>query len=200
MCIHLRFDHQKATQAIGYFVEKAGGIINKLRVLKLVYFADRYHLRKYGRLITNDEYFAMPYGPVASGVKDIAELSDFLGERELIYASQYLKKINSFTIGLIKPYEQAVLSETDHEALLFAWEKFGQYSEFELSEITHKYPEWEKHKQSLEVYSRIKMNLEDFIEDSPDLSVEQCYSLSAQEKIDTVDELKELSHIEALWN
>lgn len=200
MCIHLRFDHQKATQAIGFFAEKAGGMINKLRVLKLVYFADRYHLRKYGRLITNDEYFAMPYGPVASGVKDIAELSDFLGEQELVYASQYLKKINSITIGLIKPYEHAVLSETDHEALLFAWEKFGQYSEFELSEITHKYPEWEKHKRSLEVYSRIKMNLEDFIEDSPDLSVEQCYALSAQEKIDTVDELNELSRIEALWN
>lgn len=26
---------------------------------ELVYFADRYHLRKFGRPITNDEYFAM---------------------------------------------------------------------------------------------------------------------------------------------
>ena len=82
MCVHLNFDYQKATQSLTFFAEKEGGRIHKMKALKLVYLADRYHLRKYGRPITNDEYFAMPYGPVASGVKDIIEMSDFLGAEE----------------------------------------------------------------------------------------------------------------------
>ncbi len=200
MCIHLKFDCQKATQTIAFFAERFGGIIDKLKVLKLVYFADRYHLRKYGRLITNDEYFAMQLGPVASGVKDIAEFSDFLGEQERAYASQYLEKTDSCTIKLINPYNQAFLSKTDHEALFFAFEKFGEYSEYDLSELTHKYPEWEKHKNSLEIYSRVRMSLEDFIEDPSDHTIEKCYPLSEQEKLDTLDELRELSRIEALWD
>ena len=56
------FNYKKATQALAYFAEKSGGTINRLKGLKLIYFADRYHLRKYGRLITNDTYFAMDNG------------------------------------------------------------------------------------------------------------------------------------------
>jgi len=41
----LEFDYKKATQAINYLVKKEGGTIDKLKLIKLVYFADRYHLR-----------------------------------------------------------------------------------------------------------------------------------------------------------
>ncbi len=61
------FSHRKATQALNFFAAKAGGKINKMKALKLVFFADRYHLRKYGRPVVGDEYLAMNYGPVASG-------------------------------------------------------------------------------------------------------------------------------------
>ena len=50
------FDYKKAVQAINFFARKNGGKITKLEVLKLIFFADRYHLRKYGRPITNDQY------------------------------------------------------------------------------------------------------------------------------------------------
>ena len=69
----LEFDYKKATQAINYFTKKEGGQIEKLKLIKLVYLADRFHLRKYGRPIMNDTYLAMPLGPVGSSVKDIAE-------------------------------------------------------------------------------------------------------------------------------
>lgn len=59
MCVHLPFDYRKTTQALNFFAVKNGGHINKMRSIKLIYFADRFHLRKYGRPITNDEYFAM---------------------------------------------------------------------------------------------------------------------------------------------
>ena len=92
--INASFDYRKATQALNHFALKEGGQINKMKALKLVYLADRYHLRKYGRLITNDVYFAMPYGAVASGVKDIAEDSAFLGMRVRKYSARYLSLKN----------------------------------------------------------------------------------------------------------
>lgn len=41
------------------------------RVCKVLYYADREHLSKYGRSITGDEYIAMKFGPVPSNVEDI---------------------------------------------------------------------------------------------------------------------------------
>lgn len=77
MCIHFNFDFKKATQALNYLAKKFGGNINKMQAIKLIYFADRYHLRKYGRPVTNDEFVAMGYGPVGSKTKDIAENTPF---------------------------------------------------------------------------------------------------------------------------
>jgi hypothetical protein len=46
-----------------------------MKALKLAFFADRFHLRQFGRPITNDECHAMEYGPVPSGCKDLAEIT-----------------------------------------------------------------------------------------------------------------------------
>ena len=85
------FAYKKAAQAINCFAIQNGGEIDKLHALKLVFFADRFHLRKYGRPITNDQYWAMRFGPVASGVKDLFEL-DSLSHEERHYADSLLVK------------------------------------------------------------------------------------------------------------
>lgn len=81
---------------LNFLARQAGGHINKLKALKLVYFADRYHLWKYGRPITNDEYFAMNFGLVASATKDLAKGSDFRPDVEKQYASQYLDAVSHY--------------------------------------------------------------------------------------------------------
>ena len=88
----LEFDFRKATQAINYLATREGGQIGKLKLIKLAYLADRFHIRRYGRPIFNDSYLAMQYGPVGSSVKDIAELSSFLGPEERKYAARFLEK------------------------------------------------------------------------------------------------------------
>ena len=142
------FDHKKATQSLNYFAVKEGGHINKMKALKLVYLADRYHLRKYGRLITNDIYFAMNYGAVPSSVKDIAEKSEFLGEKEQYYASRYITTTR-YQVRSVKLPNNDVFSDSDIEALDFAWNKFGHLAKFQLAELTHEYPEWKKHEKRM---------------------------------------------------
>jgi uncharacterized phage-associated protein len=198
MCIHLQFNYKKATQALNFLAIKSGGRIGKLKVLKLIFFADRYHLRKYGRPITNDEYFAMSYGPVASSVKDIAESSEFLGDNEREYATPFLAPEGHEVVSKAG-HDSKVFSNSDLESLEFAWNKFGRFSDFDLVKITHRYPEWKKHKTALveKNTSRVKMRYEDFFED-PSGYAEKCFELAGKEKVAKIEYLKEISKIESM--
>ena len=196
--IHLNFDHQKATQALNYLAIKSGGRINKMKALKLIYFADRYHLRKYARLITNDIYLAMEYGPVPSGVKDLAESSGFLGVSERKYSAKYIAPINKYAFKSIEAVDEAVFSRSDIEALDFAWESFGQLDKYALAGLTHKYPEWLKHKTALKMEPRIQMSFFDFFDD-PVARINKCFELSAKDKVVRKEQLEEMGLIEALW-
>jgi len=193
------FDYRKATQCLNFFASKAGKSIDRLKVLKLIYFADRYHLRKYGRLITNDIYFAMELGPVASSTKDIAERSEFLDETEAQYANEYLRIGVPHKIVSNKPIVTDVFSESDIEALNFAWNKFGHLNPSDLVELTHKYPEWGRNKQALSLNPRIEMKIEDFLDDPIVENVEKCFELTDEDRKDLLGQLEEMRCVESLW-
>jgi len=166
----LEFDYKKATQAINYLSKKEGGQIDKLKLMKLIYFADRFHLRKYGRPIFNDTYYAMPKGPVASSVKDIAELSSYLAEDEKNYAVQFIS-VQKNAVSSLKNVDENVFSQSDIEALDFAHNEFGAYKPLELVDFTHKYPEWQKHEGVLKSKetTREPMTYADFFKDPKDM-------------------------------
>lgn len=161
------FDFMKVTQVLNYLARKLGGKVDKLKAIKLIYLADKYHLRKYGRLVTGDQYIAMKLGPVQSGVKDIADLSDFLGSEERDYTSLFIKK-EGHDIESIKEIDYDELSQTDVEALNFVLERFGNLSDSDLIELTHKGYEWKRHENELKLKSRVDMDILDFFEDSPE--------------------------------
>lgn len=197
--INFNYNYKKAVQALNHYALKQGGSINKMKALKLIYLADRYHLRKYGRLITNDTYFVMEYGPVPSAVKDIAERSFILGEIESNYSKKYIAQVNKYYYKSREGVEIKVFSQSDIEALDIVWEKYGHYNEFELAELTHKYPEWKKHKRALDTSPRIQMALEDLFENL-DKSIDDIIVLSEQEQEDRLEQLSEMRELEALWS
>lgn len=200
MCIHLSFDYKKATQGLNFIAIQSGGEINKMKAIKLIYFADRYHLRKYGRPITNDEYVAMNYGPINSGVKDIVEESEFLGSKEKEYSEKFIKKIDRYCFQSINEVDESIFSDSDIEALNFAWEKFGFYDQFELADLTHKYPEWKNHQEELENNSRVRMDYKDFFSDPESNNIEKCFELDEDEKLDRIDQIKDRQYIDSLWS
>ncbi|MCG3471841.1 SocA family protein [Xenorhabdus bovienii] len=65
-----RFDSEKALEAILYVASNAPNP-DIYHIGKILYFADRKHLDRYGRLITGDTYIVMKDGPVASNAYDI---------------------------------------------------------------------------------------------------------------------------------
>ena len=192
------FDYKKTTQALNYLAEKSGGQINRMKALKLIYFADRYHLRKYGRLITNDTYYAMDNGPVASGAKDIAEGSGFIGREAQNYASTYLESFSRHNFKSKQTTDKEEFSISDLEALDYALDKFGHLDEWGIVDLTHKYPDWYKHRPSLKLADRIEMDVNDFFDDST-FKVDKCFPLTAEEKAIRRDHLEEMLAIESAW-
>jgi uncharacterized phage-associated protein len=197
--LEFKVNYEKCTQALNFFAYKAGGQINKMKALKLVFFADRYHVRKYGRLLTNDSYVAMEHGPVPSKTKDIAESNDYLEEAIKEYSQEFVDPINNLVICSINTVDENVFSESDLEALNFAWDTFGHLDQFQLRDITHYYPEWYKFKDKLPYGACYSMDILDFLND-PKGDNNKCYELSEDEKKEIREHLIELAHIESLWS
>lgn len=197
----MSFSYKKATQALNYFARQNGGHINKMKALKLLFFADRFHLRKYGRPITNDEYFAMNFGPVPSGGKDLVEGSDFRPDVEKAYAGQFLNAVNRYEFSSVDEIDTPVFSRTDQEALEYVWTHFGGQDEFQLAELTHQYPEWKTHEAAISggSSSRVKMNFSDFLDDPPS-PFDPCYPLTEEDRVIRREEVQELCSLHNLWN
>ncbi len=168
----MRAEYEKIAQAINFFACKSKNrTITKLHVLKAVYLADRWHLRMYGRTVTNDCYFAMPYGPVASETKKMFE---FLGipPEAMEYAAQYLNPHDDCKITSVKEPDLDVFSKTDLDALNAAWEIYCKEKK-DIVNFTHRFPEWMRRLNDLEKKKSVPMNMLDFFADAPK-SAEYC--------------------------
>lgn len=134
---------------------------NFMYLLKLIFFADRYHFRKYLRPSTSDKYFAMKRGAVASYLYDIFKNGT---------NDERIKKIGDYTVQLTgEPQYQEKLSQSDIEAIDFSFNNFGKYSDMVLSDICHAYPEWKKFEKELnsrDGRKSILMDMRDFLEDA----------------------------------
>lgn len=169
-------------QTLYYIINSNDKNYDKLSLLKLVFFADRYHMRKYARSITDDTYYAMQYGPVASNVKNILDF-DFISEDEKNYIEQYLQKDGKYYSANKDFKILEMLSDTDKEALDFAIENFAHNKTFDLVDMTHSYPEWKRFEKSLEDgLKREKMDMEDFF--SPSIDEADPYNNIPQEVVE----------------
>ena len=195
---------RKSTQALNYFARlSASGSpraeINKMKALKLLFFADRYHLRKFRRPVSDCAYFAMKNGPVASEAKHVAE--ERLPSAAQSYARRYVRRKDDLRYTSVSEVDMAVLSKSDIEALDFAWKNFGHYSEFELAEITHHYPEWRRHAVKLrrDGQKRVEMDYKDFFAE-PERGYNPCHPLTNPDKKAALSLFEERQAFRARWN
>ena len=139
-------------QVVFYLLHKVNAPISKLKLVKLIYFADKYHLLHYGRTITEDTYFAMQHGPVGSTILNVLNFNDsLLSSAEFAYAQQYLKKKGKYDLSACEYYcAFEMLSDTDTESLDFIIQQFANMETSQLVDLSHRYDEWNKHKHLFE--------------------------------------------------
>lgn len=138
------FDERKIAQVAAYFLHRSGGKLYHLKLLKLMYIADRESLRQYGSPISEDSMVSMPYGPVLSRTLNYMNgnvCSSVEGGWEDWIAD---KKDHQVALRHeIDPDNLLKLSDAEIEVMEKVWEQYGDMDRFDLSELTHKeFKEW----------------------------------------------------------
>jgi uncharacterized phage-associated protein len=132
-----RLNRDRALAAAKYLLSRLGGRHNFTALLKILFFADRYHIRRYIRPVTSDYYVAMSKGPVASFLYDVFKGS-YPDIKEIVRLDWDVELHGADdTLG--------ELAKSDKEALDFALTHFGKFNYGKLIELSHEYPEWKSY-------------------------------------------------------
>ena len=135
-----RFNLNKAIQAAAYLLKKTPDQRDSyMRVLKLLYLADRRSLADTGRPITGDQGYMMDLGPVPSRVLDIIKNDKHVGadaaiwKRFITTTDRTIRLHANPGVGKLCRYETRVLDELAEE--------HSGHDRWALSRITHDLPE-----------------------------------------------------------
>lgn len=134
----LGFDHVKSAQMIAYLVRKAGGTAEKLKLIKLVYLAERLSFQKRGKPMNFDYYFSLPHGPVASSALNGMNHQLPHPAWDAVHQAS-----NKRDITVDESILDDRLSRTDRLILDQVWDEFGGKSASQLRNWTHRHcPEY----------------------------------------------------------
>ena len=132
---------EKAAQAAALFLLKAGGPMPHLKLMKLLYIADRESYRRCGSPITGDVMVSMPHGPVLSRTYDLMKGAASGGW------VRYVRRVNQYAVtladGITEETFLGKLSQGDRWVIDDIWERYGRMNQWELRDLTHTFPEWE---------------------------------------------------------
>ena len=135
-----RFHLDKTLQAAGVLLGLDGGRMGYIRLLKLLYIADRELLVETGRPLTGDDAVAMKHGPVLSRVYDLIKGVAPPGS----LWDAHLRTEN-YSVMLAADPGRGKLSKGEVEKLHDVTERYRYLDDFEVSERTHEFPEWQDH-------------------------------------------------------
>ena len=164
-------DTKKIIQALTYLAGKEDGkVMDNMKAYKLLWLADRYHLRQTGRTITGDAYYAMPYGIVPSDAKCVLENAKTKMRNPKGYKDRYIANKGNHQFMALTDADLQVFSDSDQEALDKVWEAFGSMDALELSNLSHQFPEWTFYRDLLndrEQKNSYRIDLDHFFEQGP---------------------------------
>lgn len=135
----MKIREQKRINAILFFAMKSHeNKITRLRLMKLLWLADRIHLNRYGRFILKDTYYALPHGPVPSKTMDLSENS-----------VEDIFTVRGYEIEAEDHFDPKYFSKSDLEVFEEVWERFGGLKESVLRDYSHFFPEWKRFEKEL---------------------------------------------------
>ncbi|MCD6681163.1 MAG: SocA family protein [Burkholderiaceae bacterium] len=143
------FNEIRTAQAAAFLLFRAGGKLPLIKLVKLLYLAERLSLKKYGEPITGDKLVSMPHGPVLSMTYDLINgaLPSVDGGWESWISDRASHMVALRDRSRIRSPETDLLhlSESDLEVLNEVWNEFGHWDRWDLVRYTHSEacPEWE---------------------------------------------------------
>lgn len=127
----------KIVDSILYLALK-GLELDQYKTVKLLYLADREHLRRFGRPITFDKYVAMQFGPVASAAYDLVRGKEALGINPARLPFKTHKHDKIFLVSNPKrDIDRDIFSKSDLVVLDQIADEYGAMSFEQLYKLTH---------------------------------------------------------------
>ena len=126
------FDEKKATDAAAYLLSLNNNRLPYMKLMKLLYIADRVSLSEYHYSITTDSYYSMKFGPVVSGIYDCIrhwnDLPDDSPWKRTIYINK--ERYEAVLTDENNPFD--MLSEEEKDILRDANNGHDSENQFEL--------------------------------------------------------------------
>ena len=139
--MRFRFDFEKTVQAIGVlFREEGRSEVDYLRILKLLYLADRESMTLTGRPITGDRVVAMDHGQVLSETYDLIK-----GQHTRMPEWDRYFVRSRYSLRLQADPDVSELSRHEIETLQNIARRHENHSQWDLVSLLHQTPEWQSH-------------------------------------------------------
>jgi uncharacterized phage-associated protein len=143
----MRYREDRAAQAAARLLKLRGGRMAYMKLLKLLYLADREALVSLGRPITYDRMLSMPHGPVLSRTYDL--MASEPDPNETSYWHRYISPPGAnYEVELVEEAPADQLSRAEEQILEDVFKKFGHMRRWELRDYTHGLPEYQDPKGS----------------------------------------------------
>ena len=135
------FRSRKAAQICVYFATKSKGTkkrgtIAKLKLIKLIYLAERRFLSEHHHPMLFDELYSLPHGPICSNT-----LNGINGRIHDELWTDFITRSGNIVVAM-KKLDRADLdeiSDAEMEVLSSIWDDFGKLTPSQLRNYTHKH-------------------------------------------------------------
>ena len=137
----MTFDAAKVAHMAAYFLIKKGGKMPYLKIMKLLYLADREKLLRKGFPMSEDTLVSMDHGPVLSNTLDLIKGDLIKGVKSEETWNSLISEKQDYHIALKKNIEVEDLNElspSDLKILECVWNNFGRMNQWDLVHYTHK--------------------------------------------------------------
>lgn len=127
------FSEEKVTHMASYLLLRRGGRMSYLKLLKLLYLAEREALVKWGESMSGDKFVSMPRSPVMSSTYDLIQAESNIWN---LFISSEADFEVSLKQGILKE-DLDELSRSELQILDSIFDQFGKMSRWELVKYTH---------------------------------------------------------------
>lgn len=146
---HMRIPLAKLQAMILYFCENTDSkFLGKTKLMKLFYFSDFAHVKKYGAPITYDRYVKLEHGPIPSTIKNLVDAAGDDVDHSILASTIDIRVPDDIhmyqVLGRRKFNEEdrQLFSETELEILENICSRFGDKNTDYIEQASHNEAPW----------------------------------------------------------
>lgn len=138
------FDERRTTQVAAFFLKSApGSTQDVIKLVKLVYIADREALLRLGHTLTKGAHYSLPRGPIVSEVLDLLKGKQ-VGPTENAYWSEHIARVHEHEATLVRDPGTGRLADSHISLLREIQEEYGRKDTWAVVEAAEALPEHRK--------------------------------------------------------